>query len=99
MTPGDRLTRALVDLATQGRRPRCGDPETHDLWLSDDPEERKQAAAWCAGCPVLTECADAAADAKETFGVWAGVDRTLRPPRKTTASDPSHPKENHAPVT
>jgi hypothetical protein len=71
-----RLTAALVDLAGRGRRPRCGDPVTRDLWTSEDPEERQLAASWCTGCPVLDECH--AAGAGETFGVWAGMDRTKR---------------------
>lgn len=52
MNVAEQLTRALVDLATQGRRPRCGDPVTRDLWTSEDREERQLGASWCA-CPVL----------------------------------------------
>ena len=75
MTPAEELTRALLDLATNGERPRCGDPETHALWLSDDHEERKLAATWCDGCPILQPCAEAGA--AEAFGVWGAVDRTV----------------------
>lgn len=80
--PTELLTRALVDLATKGQRPRCGDPATHELWVSDQRAERETAAAWCSGCPLLDVCA--AAGAAEVFGVWGGVDRTPRPgrPRK-----------------
>ncbi len=90
MTPVDLLTRALVDLATKGQRPRCGDPATHDYWTSDQQAEREQAACWCAGCPVLDECHAAAAANGERFGVWAGVDRTMRPKhRKGSSARPS----------
>lgn len=74
----DLLHHALVRLASNGRRPRCGEYGGHALWCSDDPAERAQAATWCTGCPVLTECGAAAAETKATFGVWAGVDRTTR---------------------
>jgi len=76
MTAAERLTRALVDLATQGRRPRCGEPGGHELWLSDDATDRALAASWCAGCAVLTECGAAADERDERFGVWGGVDCT-----------------------
>lgn len=76
MTAAEQLTRALVDLADHGRRPRCGEPGGHGLWCSDDATERAQAARWCAGCEVLTECANAADERDERFGVWAGTDRT-----------------------
>lgn len=78
MTLAEQLTRALVDLATRGQRPRCGEPGTHDYWLSDDPAERRQAATWCAGCPVLELCGEDAEAQDERFGVWGGQDRTPR---------------------
>lgn len=74
MTPAEQLTRALVDLATQGRRPRCGDPVTRDCWTSEDKRERQLAAGWCTGCPVLLQCRAAAEEMGETFGVWGGLD-------------------------
>ncbi len=74
MTAAEQLTRAL---AAQGRRPRCGEPGGHELWCSDDADDRAQAARWCVGCSVLTECADAADERGERFGTWAGVDRTI----------------------
>ncbi len=40
MTAAERLTRRLVDLATEGRRPRCGEAGSHGLWLSDDAADR-----------------------------------------------------------
>jgi len=79
MRAAEQLTRALVELATQGRRPRCGDPGGHELWCSDDATDRALAAALCAGCAVLTECAAAADEHDERFGVFGGVDRTPPP--------------------
>lgn len=73
----ERLTRALIDLATS-QRPRCGDPETHQLWTSEDQADRDQAAGLCTGCPVLQCCADAGQG--EKFGVWGGHDRTRKEP-------------------
>lgn len=71
-----RLTQALIRLQ---QRPRCSDPETHDLWLSEHPEDRVIAASWCTGCPILTECRAAATDNDERFGVWGGHDYTSQP--------------------
>jgi len=87
MTAAEQLTRRLVDLAAQGRRPRCGEPGGHQLWLSDNADDRALAATWCTGCSVLTECGAAADERGERFGVWAGRDRTpppaLRPKRES----------------
>lgn len=70
MIAAERLTAALVELASHGGRPPCGDWQERDYWLSDDPSEREQAAAWCAGCPVIRECGEAADENGERFGVW-----------------------------
>ncbi|QOK24145.1 WhiB family transcriptional regulator [Janibacter indicus] len=78
MSARDALDRALLDLAADGRRPRCGEPADHLLWTSEDTDERARAAALCVGCPVLQECALAAEEEAELF-VWAGVDRGARP--------------------
>ncbi len=83
MTAAEQLTRALVDFAAQGRRPRCGEPGGHELWCSDDATDRAQAASWCTGCPVMDECAAAADEQAEKFGVWAGRDRTPPQPSRT----------------
>lgn len=73
------LTNALLEAAGQGRRPHCGDPETHHLWLSENARERRIAEQLCIGCPVLVECGQAAEARRERFGVWGGVDRTRKP--------------------
>ncbi|MFL6047448.1 MAG: WhiB family transcriptional regulator [Propionibacteriaceae bacterium] len=78
----DRLTVALLVNATQGRRPNCSDPESHQLWLSEHPAERKLAVAMCSGCCVWDECGAAAAANRESFGVWASRDRTRAPGSK-----------------
>lgn len=72
------LSVALVKLAEDGRRPRCGEPGGPELWLSEDADERAQAAGLCVGCSVLIECENAAKQHRVTFGTWAGVDRTRR---------------------
>ena len=76
--PGQTLTAALLKMADNGERPRCGDWNDNNPWVSDDPRLRAMAARWCAGCPILGECAQAAQEMKATFGVWAGRDRTQR---------------------
>ena len=75
----DRLTQALITMAAEGLRPRCYDPESYWMWLSEHPAERQLAALMCGGCPLLTECGDAAEANGERFGVWASVDRTRAP--------------------
>ncbi len=86
MTAAEQLTRRLVALAAQGRRARCGEPGGHELWTSDNADDRAQAARWCAGCPVLAECGAAADEHDERFGVFGGRDRTVvtsRPKRES----------------
>ena len=80
------LTEALIEMAAQGQRPRCSQPrcsqpEDHYLWLSEDHDERRQAARLCAGCPVIDPCDRAASAQRASFGTWAGRDRTR--PRKS----------------
>lgn len=78
----DALTRALVNAASRGIRPRCGDYETSYLWLSEDAGERMRAQRLCHGCPVMDPCA--VVGAHQRFGVWGGRDYT-RPPGKKAA--------------
>lgn len=83
-TARDQLTLALVQLAADGGRPPCGEYGGHELWTSDDAEDRAIAAARCLDCPILTECRAAADEHDErwhVWHVWAGIDRTKR---KTT---------------
>jgi hypothetical protein len=83
-----RLTRALVDLGARGLRPHCSDVETHSYWLSEDAHERKRAVRWCAGCPVLVPCREAAESQGERWGVWGGLDFTRRPGKKQPPDPP-----------
>jgi hypothetical protein len=77
----DRLTVALITAASQGSRPHCSDAGSW-LWLSEDPADRRQAAAMCSGCPVFDPCDEVGQH--QRFGTWAGRDRT-RPPGKKAA--------------
>jgi hypothetical protein len=79
----EALTRAFIDLASRGQRPRCGDYETSYLWLSEDPAERQQAQRLCHGCPVLDPCA--AIGVHQHFGVWGAVDHIRAPGKKLPA--------------
>jgi hypothetical protein len=81
----DALTAALINLAARGERTHCSDAASHDLWLSDDESERRIAAQLCVGCPVFGPCGQAATARRERFGVWASVDRTVRPGHKGVA--------------
>lgn len=75
LTARDRLDRALLDLATQNRRPRCSDPDLHHLWTSEDRKERARAAELCRGCPLLHPCAEAAEEEDDRWTTRGGVDR------------------------
>ncbi len=86
MTAAEALTRALVALADRGRRPRCDEPGGHEMWCSDDADERALAARWCTGCPVLVECGATADEQGEKFGVFGGTDRTLPPAKRKSAT-------------
>jgi Transcription factor WhiB len=77
-----RLNRRLIDLARLGIRPHCSEPITPGYWTSEHEPERRLAVAWCRGCPVLVECGEAAVAHDERWGVWAGVDRSVRPGKK-----------------
>jgi hypothetical protein len=72
------LAKALIDLAARGLRTHCSDPQTSHMWLSESESERAQAARLCNGCPVSLECWGASVARREEFGVWSGVDRTVR---------------------
>jgi hypothetical protein len=74
----DRLTVALITAASQELRPHCSDAGSW-LWLSEDPADRRQAAAMCSACPVFDPCDEVGQH--QTFGVWASVE-TRAPGRK-----------------
>ncbi len=82
MTATDGLNRALLSLAAAGDRPRCSDPITRELWTAELAAHRAIAVKWCKRCPVLVLCRQAAEERDERFGVWGGVDRSIRPGRK-----------------
>jgi hypothetical protein len=81
----DQLSKALINAASQGLRPHCSDPSSHHLWLSDHEAERQIAITLCDHCTVLTVCRDTAEQRDERWGVWGGVDRSVRPRRKKAA--------------
>lgn len=84
------LTRSLIQAASRGLRPHCSQPETHSYWTSEHEGERAHAALWCTGCPVWVECGEAAEANDERHGVWAGVDRSVRPGRGRRPKPPGN---------
>lgn len=83
MTARDDLDRLLLDLATRGQRPPCGEPWADGLWTSEHLEDRQRAATLCRPCPLLEPCAAAADEADERHHVWGGQDRTRHHGPKT----------------
>ena len=75
MTATDRIHDALIELTDHDQRPPCGG--SSDAWMSEDHRQRAAAARRCSGCSLLDRCADLATEVKASFGVWAGIDRTL----------------------
>lgn len=77
MTAAEQLTHALADLADQGRRTPC-QGRRRDRWTSESAEDRGWAATVCStlGCVVLEQCAAAADEQHERYGVWGGLDLT-----------------------
>lgn len=45
-----------------------------DLFFAPSTEERRAVTRICRGCPVRAECARAALDGAEQWGVWGGID-------------------------
>lgn len=68
------LLNAIAKVTEQGSSTPCTrDPEP---FTSEDYQQRIEAAAACAGCPVLSQCRDYAEANAERWHVWAGTDRT-----------------------
>jgi hypothetical protein len=70
----------VIDLLDN--RPACADHIRAggvDLWFSDDPDERAQAAEVCATCPVALQCSQDWRDGD--VGVWGGLDHTPATPK------------------
>lgn len=82
MSARDLLDRALLDLAADGRRPRCGEPDDHGLWTSEDRDERARAARLCAACPLLRPCAEAAEEENDRWTTRGGADRRTKKEKK-----------------
>jgi hypothetical protein len=77
-TATERLTQALITIASKGLRPHCSDAGTSELWLSDHPGERAEAVKLRRGCPVLNPGRQAA-DARDVrWHVWGGKDYARR---------------------
>lgn len=51
-----------------------GTPEHMDLWTSDHAPDRRLAATFCVGCPIITQCGVEAMERKEAHGVFGGID-------------------------
>jgi WhiB family redox-sensing transcriptional regulator len=65
------LTRATETLGWHARAVCAQDPE-----LFFDQQRMKKALAVCSGCPVRTECREAADALGEKSGIWGGELRT-----------------------
>ena len=50
----------------------------HNIFYSDNPDDRRHALALCAECPVARHCHTHAIDRPEPYGVWAGTSERAR---------------------
>lgn len=64
-----------IGFALRGEPSPCMS-STSNAWLSDNPDERKQAAAACEFCPAVAECFEFARATRAEFGVYGGKDFT-----------------------
>lgn len=92
VTAHDTLTVALRSLLDAGRWPVC--TQDPDAWLSDEPDERAEAARWCASCELIEPCRKAGRS--EKHGAWGGRGCTGRrpnttPPRSTKPDGKDNP--------
>ena len=71
---------------------------TEQLWFADDPRNVAKAVAICNECPVAQQCADAAIDNTEMFGIWGGLTpRQLRQARSHKHRHKNDPQPAPAP--
>lgn len=85
-TAHDALAEALAAAQRAGHVIPCQNPARSLWWLSEDADERAEAARLCTPCPVLVVCRKTATAARESWGVWGG--RDVAPPRATPPPKP-----------
>jgi len=67
----ERLADTLHAAAERGETWPCRD---ESAWISEDADERAEAARRCTGCSVSSLCRAAALEDPPTWGIWFGVD-------------------------
>lgn len=80
------LERLQVAVRGADRVPCRDHPEP--LWISERRSEREYAALLCRACPLLEVCAEYGA--RESFGTWAGQDRTVLQETPTEKTSPTN---------
>lgn len=74
-TAAENFAQRLRDLSWLEQETPCQrDKSPDNAWTSEDPQRRDAARALCAGCPLFTECLEAAIETGVTFTVRAGID-------------------------
>jgi WhiB family transcriptional regulator, redox-sensing transcriptional regulator len=78
---GEKVLTALRELVTQEgawqQDARCAETDP-EAFFPDLYSQSKFARQVCAECPVRRECYDYAIEIKADYGVWGGVDFTVR---------------------
>lgn len=74
MSAAETRARATLAEAVDAHRDHLPCRTDPDAWHSQLVEDRREAAAACAGCPIAGTCLATAAATHERWGVWGGVD-------------------------
>lgn len=74
MSAAEAMTAALLSLTYRDQMPPCADGS--NAWTSDHHEVRAVAIPLCAGCDLLTLCAQYGDEIKASAAVYGGTDRT-----------------------
>jgi len=69
------LSAALLTLAARDQRTPC-QGRYSELWTSEDFTQRAVASPLCAGCDLITLCAQYGDEIKASAAVYGGTDRT-----------------------
>jgi hypothetical protein len=77
MTSAQTFTKAVLDVTGHGQTVPCEGPHG-EAWVSESPSERRRAARICGDCLSSPNAPTPPTKPDESWGVWAGKDRTRK---------------------
>jgi len=99
-----KLQRPVSPTATRDAddqpRGNCYGTDDPELWFSNEFQDQALAALICSTCPVRNECAAAALERREEYGVFGGMTaedrrKALKPKPKPKHAPPVRSKNTH----